>query len=203
MSAAFHNSTALETAFLVGLVVAAAIVLWTYQFVSSRFDMHSGYGDAENSADMLDLQRVQSAANLRGAAQLSSADKVDGDVDERDSGNADRERRTKGGEGIGQGGYPHFLQVARDLAALPPDETLRRLEDDDPFQTRAFDAALLERETGLGRVLDIEEIRQLFPCPSDGERVTLPDVRVEQKAKDFRDGKRGTFLFFQHLRKAG
>ena len=69
---------------------------------------------------------------------------------------------------------------------------------------RAFDTQLLEQETTLERVLTIEEIQQIFPCPTNNEdRITLPDMRIESKAQDFRDEKPGTFLFFQHLRKAG
>jgi len=69
---------------------------------------------------------------------------------------------------------------------------------------RAFDTQLLEQETKLERVLTIEEIQQIFPCPAnDEDRITLPDMRIESKAQDFRDEKPGTFLFFQHLRKAG
>jgi len=69
---------------------------------------------------------------------------------------------------------------------------------------RAFDTQLLEKETTLERVLTIEEIEQIFPCPANNEdRITLPDMRIESKAQDFRDEKPGTFLFFQHLRKAG
>jgi len=72
-----------------------------------------------------------------------------------------------------------------------------------PYE-RAFDTQLLEKETALERVLTIEEIQQIFPCPTNNEdRITLPDMRIESKAQDFRDEKPGTFLFFQHLRKAG
>ena len=74
---------------------------------------------------------------------------------------------------------------------------MARLEKEDPFGTQAFDTQLVEHETRLGRVLTIEEIQELFPCPRDEERITLPDFRVEQKARDFREGKAGTFLFFQ------
>ncbi len=102
-----------------------------------------------------------------------------------------------------QGGFQHFLGVAQDLAALSPDQTLSQLEQKDPFGTRTFDAALMERETLLRRILTFEEIKEIFPCPRDEERITLPDVRDEKKAREFREGKKGTFLFFQHLRKAG
>jgi hypothetical protein len=100
------------------------------------------------------------------------------------------------------GGYKRFFNIAQELAALEPTDTLDRLEREDPFGTRQFDQQLLQQETELGRVLTIQEIQQLFPCPiKNEERITLPDARVEQKARDFRDGKKGTFLFFQHLRK--
>lgn len=106
-----------------------------------------------------------------------------------------------GGDG-GGGGFAHFNSIAQDLAALEdPADVLGRLEGDDPFGTRKFDSELLQRETDLGRVLSIDEMRQLFPCPDNERRITLPDARMEQKARDFRNAKRGTFLFFQHLRK--
>ena len=92
------------------------------------------------------------------------------------------------------GGYAHFSNVAQDLAALSPSETLEKLELD-PFGIRAFTSKIVEDERKLGRVLTIDEIQQIFPCPRNEERITLPDVRVEQKARDFRDGKNGTFLF--------
>ncbi|KAL7501411.1 hypothetical protein ACHAWT_010690 [Skeletonema menzelii] len=101
------------------------------------------------------------------------------------------------------GGYEHFLDIALGLASLEPSEVLASLEQNDPFKTNRFDALLLQNETALNRTLTIEEIKDIFPCPRLDERITLPDARVEQKAKDFRDGKHGTFLFFQHLRKAG
>lgn len=102
-----------------------------------------------------------------------------------------------------QGGFKHFLDIALDLAALEPTEALAELEQNDPFQTQRFDTLLLQKETSLERILTIEEIKEIFPCPKLDERITLPDARIEQKARDFRDGKPGTFLFFQHLRKAG
>lgn len=106
-------------------------------------------------------------------------------------------------QSTGGGGYSHFSKIAQDLAALSPSETLEQLARDDPFGMREFDTQLLHHETELGRVLTIDEIQQLFPCPRNEERITLPDARVDQKARDFREGKAGTFLFFQHLRKAG
>ena len=101
-----------------------------------------------------------------------------------------------------EGGFIHFSQLAQDLAALSPGETLKRLEED-PFGTRTFDTQLIEHETALGRILSIQEMQTLFPCPPNEERITLPDIRVESKAEEFRQQKKGTFLFFQHLRKAG
>jgi hypothetical protein len=99
------------------------------------------------------------------------------------------------------GGYAHFGDIARDLAALEPAEALEILERDDPFGTRTFGAELTRHETDLGRALVVDEVRRLFPCPTEGRRITLPDARSEKKARDFRDGKGGTFLFFQHIRK--
>ncbi|KAL3823126.1 hypothetical protein ACHAXA_006456, partial [Cyclostephanos tholiformis] len=103
----------------------------------------------------------------------------------------------------GGGGYDYYREVALELAGLEPNATIDRLERDDPFGIRAFDAELERRELGLRRALDIDEVRQLFPCPVNERRITLPDARDGRKARDFREGKGGTFLFFQHLRKAG
>ena len=41
----------------------------------------------------------------------------------------------------------------------------------------------------------------MFECPTD--RITLPDQRNHTKSIEYRANKVGTFLFFQHLRKAG
>ena len=187
LSAAFRDSTILETVVLVGLVIAAAIVLWTYQFISSRLEEgdatnNDGSGSAALPRVLEPLNPAKSGGQLRGSSTGNN--------------NSEQTKSTTGG-------YAHFLKVAQDLSALNPDETLSRLERDDPFGTQAFDKQLLEHETTLGRVLSIDEIQEIFPCPSNEERITLPDYRVEQKAREFRDGKRGTFLFFQHLRKAG
>jgi len=183
LSAAFRNSTVLETLFLVGLVVIAALILCIYQFISSNFE------DGERRMPEISLPRallapqevdVQKSGQLRG--NLLNNDKR---------------------QQLSTGGYAHFLSIAQNLAALTPAETLKNLESEDPFGTRTFDSQLLEHETEVGRVLTIHEIQQLFTCPRNEERITLPDARVEQKAHDFRGGKKGTFLFFQHLRKAG
>ena len=95
--------------------------------------------------------------------------------------------------------YPYWRDLAVRLAAMPAKELLKALNETDPFGVRHFDQALLEQETKLGRLLEHHEIEGLFPCPSS--RITLPDQRNLQKAKEFRDNKPGSFLFFQHLRK--
>lgn len=152
-----------------------AIVFWTYQIISSNL---------EEAAKPVS---ISFPLNIPKHPSLSKKIELDQD-----------------GESIDiTGGYTYWTQIASDLAALSPEETLQKLKEEDPFGTRAFDAQLTEQETILGRVLTIDEIRQLFSCPAEQERITLPDARVEQKAIDFREGKPGTFLFFQHLRKAG
>ncbi|KAL7552582.1 hypothetical protein ACHAWF_015836 [Thalassiosira exigua] len=186
LSEAFGNSTVLETVFLVGLVTAAAIVVWTYQFISSRIE-------DEDERRLPQVHEPQRLAEKQPLLRGNMPDKLDGRGDTPGQLD-DRNRR---------GGFERYSKIAQDLAALSPSGTLERLKRDDPFGTEKFDAALLERETTLGRVLTIDEIEQLFPCPGDEERITLPDFRVEQKARDFREEKKGTFLFFQHLRKAG
>ena len=95
--------------------------------------------------------------------------------------------------------YPYWRDLAVRLAAMPAGDLLKELQEKDPFGTRRFEEALLEQETNLGRLLEHSELEALFPCPAS--RITVPDQRNLQKAKDFRDNKPGTFLFFQHLRK--
>ncbi|KAL3800650.1 hypothetical protein HJC23_006112 [Cyclotella cryptica] len=172
---ATRNSTIIETVFLVGLVVVIAVVFYTYQIISSSIE-----GKQHDAADIsfpLNLPKPPSFSD-----QLTLRDLHDTPT---------------------RGGYGHFSRLAQDLASLPPNETLQKLKDEDPFGTRTFDSLLLEQETQLARVLTLQEIRQLFPCPDEQDRITLPDSRNEQRAREFRENKRGTFLFFQHLRKAG
>lgn len=97
--------------------------------------------------------------------------------------------------------YPYWRNLAMRLASLPADQALQELNTKDPFETRKFEKDLLAKETELGRLLDETELKSLFPCPSS--RIALPDQRNFQKSREFRDAKQGTFLFFQHLRKAG
>ena len=174
---ATRNSTKIETIFLVGLVIVIAVVFWTYQIISSGIEgaKHNG----PSISFPLDIPKQT----------FLSKQLEDGNSDE--------------GSLPDTGGYTRLSLIAQDLAALSPGETLQKLKEEDPFLTRAFDSQLTEQETQLGRVLTLEEIRQLFPCPKEQDRITLPDARVQQKAVDFRDNKPGTFLFFQHLRKAG
>eukprot|EP00956_Cyclotella_meneghiniana_P013005 scaffold18584_cov79-Cyclotella_meneghiniana.AAC.8 len=174
---ATRNSTIIETIFLVGLVIVIAVVFWTYQIISSGIEgaKHNG----PSISFPLDIPKQT----------FLSKQLEDGNSDE--------------GSLPDTGGYTRLSLIAQDLAALSPGETLQKLKEEDPFLTRAFDSQLTEQETQLGRVLTLEEIRQLFPCPKEQDRITLPDARVQQKAVDFRDNKPGTFLFFQHLRKAG
>ena len=186
LSSASRNSTVVETIFLIGLVVVVFITFWLYQFVSLMMSGDiSGPGPQVSLASpsellqqqqQLDQPRAEVAvAGLRGGASQSNI----------------------------SGGYKNYLDIALDLASLEPSEVLAKLEESDPFQTQKFDAMLLQQETTLKRTLTIDEIKDIFPCPRSDERITLPDARIEQKATDFRDGKHGTFLFFQHLRKAG
>lgn len=197
LSAAFRDSTVIETAFLVGIVVIVAIVLWIYQSFISSFESNDrgrggvgAAGRASLSEAALDPIIVEppNPAKTTGHLRNLSINKNNNNISLQTS--------------TAAGGYHHFSNIALELAALDPTDTLERLEREDPFGTRKFDKLLLQQETDLGRVLTIQEIQQLFPCPIENEeRITLPDARVEQKARDFRDGKKGTFLFFQHLRK--
>lgn len=99
--------------------------------------------------------------------------------------------------------YTDWKQLAVQLARLPADELLQELRDKDPFGTRTFEEQLLQEETRLGRILQLpQEIRTLFPCPGNDNRISYPDQRNLSQAANFRNGMPGTFLFFQHLRKA-
>jgi hypothetical protein len=104
-----------------------------------------------------------------------------------------------------KGGYDYWRDVAVRLAKLTPNELLKQLETD-PFETRSFESKLLQAETAKGAVLELSEVLKLFPCPENSRRITLPDMRNNTRAKAFRDAgveQDFTFLFFQHLRKAG
>ena len=98
-------------------------------------------------------------------------------------------------------GFDFFRSLALELAALPPKETVDRLRSEDPFEVRRFEEQLLQEETQLGRILEPVELEKLFPCPK--QRITLPDIRNMTAAENYRQGTRGWFIFFQHLRKAG
>jgi hypothetical protein len=110
--------------------------------------------------------------------------------------------------------YKDWKEVAVALAALPPDQILSTLQEEDPFGVRAFETKLLETESSKQAILQLDDVKSLFPCPA--ERITLPDQRDHERARRYRQGilnqhqqhaKNATtdfvFLFFQHLRKAG
>lgn len=99
--------------------------------------------------------------------------------------------------------FTKWRALAIELAGLPVNQTLAELETTDPFGTRRFEEQLIEEETRLGRNLELHEIQSLFPCPPCKDRISRYDKRNHAKAKAFRDNTPGTFLFFQHLRKAG
>lgn len=42
-----------------------------------------------------------------------------------------------------------------------------------------------------------------FTCPEPPQRLTIPDKRNMGAIKSFKEGQDGSFIFFQHLRKAG
>jgi hypothetical protein len=106
--------------------------------------------------------------------------------------------------------YDDWKKLAVQLAELPPDEILSVLRTQDPFGVRRFEERLLQMESDKQAILKLDEIRQLFPCPTE-ERITLPDQRNHELARKYRQGlsqlkqskEDFVFLFFQHLRKAG
>ena len=97
--------------------------------------------------------------------------------------------------------YSDWRKFAVDLAGMLPVDVLRILREEDPFEVRTFEKMLLETESKNQRFLELEELRELFPCPTN--RISLPDQRNTDKARAFRNGTEPFFLFFQHLRKAG
>eukprot|EP00984_Skeletonema_dohrnii_P037308 scaffold39275_cov167-Skeletonema_dohrnii-CCMP3373.AAC.1 len=193
LSSASRNSTALETIFLIGLVIAVFIAFWLYQLVSILVS-----SSVSGPEPVMSLPGVPSPGGL-----LQQQQQQQGQVGQSQAVISAGGLRGKVASSLTGGGFQHYLDIALDLASLEPSEALATMEQNDPFQTNYFDNLLLQKETLLKRTLTIDEIKDIFPCPRLDERITLPDARVEQKAKDFRDGKDGTFLFFQHLRKAG
>ena len=97
--------------------------------------------------------------------------------------------------------YNDWKELAMNLAKLTPNQILHELRTTDPFGTRTFEAELMKRESEKGEMLTQEEVRQLFSCPI--HRITLPDQRNQSQAQAFRNNEEGTFLYLQHLRKAG
>ena len=105
--------------------------------------------------------------------------------------------------------YQDWRDFAIEMSALSPGEVLHILKEQDPFGVRSFEKALLQRESDEQAILQMDDIKKLFPCPS--ERITLPDQRNHENAKKYREGIQSittdkenfVFLFFQHLRKAG
>lgn len=97
--------------------------------------------------------------------------------------------------------YNEWRQKVVELATMPASQTIRELEEKDPFGTRRFEKLLLSEESKRGATLSLKEIQKLFPCPKD--RISLPDQRDHSRAASFRAGDEQTFLYFQHLRKAG
>jgi hypothetical protein len=106
-----------------------------------------------------------------------------------------------------QGGYRYWRDIAVDLAKLPADMLLQKLEQSDPFETRAFEIKLLVAEKRKGSLLNSSELRGLYECPPKRLRMTVPDARNHTSLTAFRKRNEATkdfsFLFFQHLRKTG
>jgi len=125
----------------------------------------------------------------------------------------DKKKNTKSVLGIPlTDNYYSWLNITLHLASQSPSDLLSLLESQDSFQVRTFDMLLIQQEIQHGRSLTQQELRQLFPCPPNGQRLTLPSFINHTKAKLFRDNTKassnnsnnnGYFLFFQHLRKAG
>jgi hypothetical protein len=119
--------------------------------------------------------------------------------------------------------YADWRRLAVELSALLPSDLIKTLEQKDPFGVRNFEKKLLKLESENHGPVSLEQIRQeLFPCPHE-DRISLPDVRNHSQSLSFRHRfgtlykqhdtisnssttttkSIHTFLFFQHLRKAG
>lgn len=111
--------------------------------------------------------------------------------------------------------YQDWRNLAVTLAGELPHVVIEILASKDPFGVRTFEQRLLQKESDMERFLTLQELQELFPCPSSSSasstvvdtastgRITLPDQRNHDKAAAFRNGTVPYFLFFQHLRKAG
>ena len=100
------------------MVIVAAIILWAYQFITSRLEIDSGSeegGLPQSLPRVVAEPHIQKSGNLRGG----------GDIQKITTSTT--------------GGLAHFTKLAQDLAALPPSETLHQLESTDPFGVRTFD----------------------------------------------------------------
>eukprot|EP00538_Stauroneis_constricta_P004548 CAMPEP_0119555984 /NCGR_PEP_ID=MMETSP1352-20130426/8051_1 /TAXON_ID=265584 /ORGANISM="Stauroneis constricta, Strain CCMP1120" /LENGTH=466 /DNA_ID=CAMNT_0007602861 /DNA_START=144 /DNA_END=1541 /DNA_ORIENTATION=+ len=118
------------------------------------------------------------------------------------SSNNDEQSDTKNDNRHEPKSYQDWKRIALDLAAKHPSDVLSILQNEDPFGVRAFERRLIEMESSKQRFLSLQEIQQeLFPCnPS----ITIPDQRRMDVVPEFQDRtSTSTFLFFQHLRKAG
>lgn len=99
--------------------------------------------------------------------------------------------------------YAEWRKLAVDLARLAPAEVLATLERDDPFGVRGV-AKMMEEKTAQEDSPDLADIEKLFPCPPQDQRLSFPDQRNQDRARGFRErDETGTFVWLQHLRKAG
>jgi PHD/YefM family antitoxin component YafN of YafNO toxin-antitoxin module len=145
-----------------------------------------------------------------GAALISPANLTAGDQVVVVPGEAHRPPLANGFGSSKRSTYQDWKELAVELAELPADEILVVLKTQDPFGVRRFEERLLQTESDRQAILQLDDIKQLFPCPTD-ERITLPDQRNHELARKYREGLHQlkqpkdefVFLFFQHLRKAG
>lgn len=96
--------------------------------------------------------------------------------------------------------YSTWRSIAVNLAKLPADRVLLELQLRDPFGTRRV-AQKIQEAGGVTNV-SLHHLQELFPCPKDN-LLSAPDQRNHSRTQMFRNNETGSFLFFQHLRKAG
>ena len=165
-------------------IILVAVIALIYGVVVFAFYQHEE-SPVQNIPARLDEQQQRQRKALR-AGDSNSNNKLNNNDKNKKSVSVDTTQ------------YPYWRDLAVKLAAMTASETLKELNEKDPFGTRQFEKDLLEQETKLGRLLEHHELEQLFPCPSS--RITLPEQRNLQKAQDYRNNKPGTFLFFQFAR---
>ena len=145
------------------------------------------------------LYSFASVMRNQGNVETSNSDSNNNDAKLRSVSTVNRDSSASGTPHT----YTEWRKLATDLAKLPPSELLDTLQRQDPFGVRAIEHAI--RNAPKERTLEelLPDIETVFTCPPVEERLSFPDQRDADKAQSYRNHDEGTFIFFQHLRKAG